>query len=740
MTGKFELLEFFIDSKNSGGSHSVLHISEPPPGNHDKGQFFAICELDKPKRTDVLYWQSLVSEIENAYYESKPNEEGNSFELALDYINRQHSLSDIPKTDIRCLVGAFEDGKLFLASFGEMYCSLFYQQGGSHCHHIISTSGDKKRKTIFSSVVEGSLNSKDVMLVAGSNVSNQFPPDKLDHLLALGGVEKTRSSMIKKLTQLRSNDSFAGIFFAEGSYTLKKSTNKLLKLRNNQEKEDEEESGHSRVEGSMSRLYKNTLDTEETLSPPILSGFKNSLKVVQSKTISGPQRKTKGGVKRNDAEDFSLLAFLGKSFVIGLVGIILTIKNILVRILSLLRTIFFLVTNYKGGRKLVIRQVSEKFHDIYAGLRSLPPISKAFFAGAIILTILFFGSLTQVRIKERQKLQEQEFSQIVQKIQEKRDAAQSNLVYSNEETALRLLQEATSYFEDLVPDTDVQQKRMDDLKSEIENLLKAQRKEIVLDSSVVATLEEKAHTLSLLGTDLITTYRDKREHLFVDSTNGSVRRFNHDTFSKVNSAISEQDPTIEYGTIAFFIGDNRIAVLDTDTGLLKGSELFFNEDGVSASIASIYGSRLYSFDKVSGNIYRHNATQTGYNKGHLWTTEKHNKLDDVVDIAIDGSVYILTSKGEVFKFVKGKQSTYSISGADPVLENSLDIWTSVNTDYIYVLDANNPRVLVFAKSSGKLVKQFVSDAWEKPTNFVIDNDIKNIYLVDGTKLHKAKLK
>ena len=74
-------------------------------------------------------------------------------------------------------------------------------------------------------------------------------------------------------------------------------------------------------------------------------------------------------------------------------------------------------------------------------------------------------------------------------------------------------------------------------------------------------------------------------------------------------------------------------------------------------------------------------------------------------MAIDSSIYIVSSDGSINKFTKGASDTFALSGLDKSLLNPTKIFTNANTDNIYVLDNGNSRILVLDKT-GHLKNQY----------------------------------
>ena len=108
-------------------------------------------------------------------------------------------------------------------------------------------------------------------------------------------------------------------------------------------------------------------------------------------------------------------------------------------------------------------------------------------------------------------------------------------------------------------------------------------------------------------------------------------------------------------------------------------------------------------------------------------------LADALDMAIDGSIFVLTPDG-VVKYQSGSVADFRLPDLFTPFSGKGKIFTDKNTKNIYVLDAGNNRVIVIDKR-GNLVATLVSNQFTKLKDFVVDEKNKTIYLLnDGTLL------
>ena len=141
---------------------------------------------------------------------------------------------------------------------------------------------------------------------------------------------------------------------------------------------------------------------------------------------------------------------------------------------------------------------------------------------------------------------------------------------------------------------------------------------------------------------------------------------------------------------------------------------------------------LYVLDPGANVIKKYMAAGNAYSDAPDDYALSDLKINgkDAVDLAIDGSIYILL-KTKTVKLFQGKPSDLSLEGLDQPLSNPVAIAVSNREDMdkgaIYIADAGNQRIVQLDKT-GKFVRQYRA-ATGKPG---LDN-LRDIYVDEGTR-------
>ncbi len=121
-------------------------------------------------------------------------------------------------------------------------------------------------------------------------------------------------------------------------------------------------------------------------------------------------------------------------------------------------------------------------------------------------------------------------------------------------------------------------------------------------------------------------------------------------------------------------------------------------------------------------------------------------LQDALDMAIDGSVYVLKTGGKVLKLLRGELQPFSIRLLPPdALNNTTKIF-KVEGGNLYFLDPIGRRVVVVEEGEpageASYVRQYVLAGAELTdlVDLYVDPDQKQLYVLDEKRLYNIELK
>ncbi len=208
---------------------------------------------------------------------------------------------------------------------------------------------------------------------------------------------------------------------------------------------------------------------------------------------------------------------------------------------------------------------------------------------------------------------------------------------------------------------------------------------------------------------------------------------------KFSTAISKT------GEIIFLTDSNKIAVFNTNKKELVAKDIKFSNSISSAKDIASYSSYLYLLKPDSNQIYKHTRLANGFGEGKIWIEDPEADIRNAISLAIDGSIYVLKSDGSIDKYLRGSKfksddnSDFSIEKLGDPISNPTEIYTRSDLDYLYIVEPQKNRIVLFDKISGKLIKQYVSESFSDLKNIAVDEKEEKIYILSGDKVFEVEI-
>ena len=160
-----------------------------------------------------------------------------------------------------------------------------------------------------------------------------------------------------------------------------------------------------------------------------------------------------------------------------------------------------------------------------------------------------------------------------------------------------------------------------------------------------------------------------------------------------------------------------------------------------------YSGNLYLQDSVGNQFWRYRPSGANYiNPPEAYfPPETSVDMKSVIDIGIDGDVWLLYPNGSMLKFRSGIQEPFALEQVDPPLTQAVALWINqadAPAGRILIADAATNRVLVFDKE-GQLLAQLTPlehpDALKDLKDIYVDEMTNTLYLLTKTALYQSPL-
>jgi DNA-binding beta-propeller fold protein YncE len=162
----------------------------------------------------------------------------------------------------------------------------------------------------------------------------------------------------------------------------------------------------------------------------------------------------------------------------------------------------------------------------------------------------------------------------------------------------------------------------------------------------------------------------------------------------------------ETANLLLLVNDASLLQLDGSQGLAQVS-IAESEAWGDPRLIDGYSGYLYVLDAQEDRILKYAPTGNSYDSFPIsyFQPDTVVDLEGAVDMAIDGYIYVLVGSN-ILRFSGGVEEPLSVSGLeDQSLQNPVAIYTSPETQHIYVADAGAGRIVQLTKE-GAFVRQF----------------------------------
>ena len=192
----------------------------------------------------------------------------------------------------------------------------------------------------------------------------------------------------------------------------------------------------------------------------------------------------------------------------------------------------------------------------------------------------------------------------------------------------------------------------------------------------------------------------------------------------------------------------RSSLLILDTGGLLDYDPAWNVRSIplgqglnpKARALAAFGGNLYVLDTGANQLWRYRPQGDGYEAADKYFDVPPGDLSNVVDVAVDGNVYLLYSDGHIRKFFAGKEIGFAITGVTQIKPVALTVDTTVRQSMIYIADMGGMRIIQLS-TDGTLIRQIraTNDALSALEDVLVDEATGRLFVISGSKLYVGRL-
>lgn len=767
--------QILIGDERSRSLSSVYFANPSPLEERNFGHLFMVLDIQNSEHDDNKKILSfLEQEIRHGYYYSEHFSVEEAFEQALQETNQKiqsmsPGASESWIRQMNILVGVLKGQTLTLSHSGTIHAFLVQNDRIIDIIEQKSGSGIQPPARLFGNMVTGEISPKNSLLFCTPSFLDYFSLEKIKKTIETTSVEQSTDHIVQLLSDNENQDSFAAILLRLKNVGSIEPNTAPLPAHAQIEKLNQEIAHRAEID-SMHELVHKEQATSELLTPSLWPVVKKNLKnIAESSQQFIRQRLFQGSNPLRPrsieppADHFDPLvtpslrpnadhrprvnpASPSKQILTTFGKILKILRWLGIKLLTMVvyagRLIMQIVSGQ--GRKQVKnkfqhfpQRATTSFSRLLLRLKGMSRPRQILLALSLLFIFLFAQSIINLGERNEAAGQKAEWEANLEKVRVNLVEAEAAMNYDNSEGALTFLSSAS----DLLAAIPIEAEALDEQKQQL--------------SQQVRQLQGKINKISIIDqpvlfSDLTQIHPDLRvSHLFLSGT--SLIGFdanNGSTYAIDETPETLLDQSSPAAAIRSITGDaqGRVLLLRSDGSVtrIEGSKAslmsisFANQDRNLVSLAAFSPNRLYSLDQKNKQIFKHTATADGFGAGEAWLKDDSVQLDDSLGMAVDGSIYVLKTSGEVVKLFGGQKQAFSLDSLEPALTAATKIFTSETTAGIYLLDPNNKRIAVFDKQ-GKITGQYVSEAFDNLLDFAVVENQNVLYVLNGQKVFRIDL-
>lgn len=579
--------------------------------------------------------------IDSLKYDSR-GEMGDRFEDALKAANSQakkNGLNRGVRPDI--VVSYFDFQSLYLATSGEAQASL--ARSGSISRITEDTTGNE----LFNNLLNGQVAVEDVVVLSNQDVLAAIPATQASEILSRENFDDASAALRQELTN-KSDANFLVTVLGIGKKSSSGTPGFLSKVVSKISEKSAPEIKPEITEPVAEILEDEIIEDEEVLAPE----EKDLEQTVQEELFAEREEIEEPGIEDDFEEDFM------------------------------------------PEEKLAPEEEFEPRKPIefkLPKLNNIPQKQLKLVAGGVLgILVLVLGvrAITSFESQETSELREQ-----LTIAREALQQADTFLIQGDRVSASELLKQAQEATQNVLNSksktyrsdaqfvlADVQEKQL-----QVENAKK-------VTPQLLADLATKNDAISANG------LLELRGNLFAydgKQVHKTVRNIvEKGVMVTENSNIMAATPRPDQNVLLFYTDAPQIIEFSAGAVTPMSTEDNAWKNGID--IAS-YLRFAYVLDPVENQIWKYERKRSSYTAATAYN--KGADLSQAVSIAIDGAIYILSEDGTIQKLFRGEKVDFSFRELPsiPFVGQKLKIFTTDEHDYLYVLDPDNARVLVFTK-------------------------------------------
>ncbi len=761
-----KIAQLILTPGAKAGTTSEIFVAQPDTNKEAlAGKLFALIEIESKKSDGLKVINLLIENLNNNYYQSeklilrervKTVKIEHIFESALAKTNK--NLAEFLRAEkiklsprlINATVGVIYENNLYFANIGKNKAFLIYNRGEEMKKYgiadVIKQSEEPEKKApinsnkLFSSVISGHIPRNGYFVFTNEAlpeyISGKQMTEVITTLPPAGAAEQIKNS----LSKINHYVSFLGIIIK----TSAGSPAALGGVAQAVTSASPANEGVPSTPESISSLNKMEERTEKLLTPKGLINFKKWLGFLNILNLAAILPKI--SKKQSAASSLKDKIFFKKKTVLPRAKKIASaLKNSVIYLINSIIYILKLVTSKEkmlaaaAKIKSIPGAFSGKIRGLSGWFGSLSKKNKILFVVALGAMLLLLQNMLVLNIENNKIEEEKAYADLIKPIEQKQNQVAASLLYGNEDSAKKLLNEIKELLAKFPRETDEQAGQYEIFEKKLNEQLEKIRRVVKIENpkelAVFSNLNPNANPANLTLAPGGKIYAGDSGQRTIYSLGLS------DSLITAIAGLSPEIKLLKYPVLSkggniYYFNDTAIIRLNAETEEISSLPISLPGNPQDITAAAGYNNKLYLLDKQKNQIYRFNERGAGFAAAAEWMKETAD-FSNAAGISIDGRIYVLLSDGRLLKYLRGKKENFTLDAVEPAIEQAAKVFVSKELEYIYILEPSKQRLVIFNKN-GDFLMQYQSGQFTDLKDFAVDEQAKKIYFLNGSSVYEVE--
>lgn len=730
---------FVVQSKNKPLHHALLLLSPSSRSGGAQDHLFVIAEIPLSRgasNTRIESARLFGSQLFSHYKECK-NEHRESidcFEKLIEWANR-HAEQFLERkqgeNDPPMLIGCISGEKLFFSISGSPSALIYFKDGETfHELDLIKMYGGGERENsttpFFYTLISGELHTDNYVLISTVSLPDFIPPKRIQSLVTEDEAVLAIDALSKELSVAAPHLAVAGLIISRPGPRKKISTPL---------------SSFTLSTDSIKRLIHQGQTTNQLLNVSLFAKLKALLlphllpRTTDQDKKSSMRKKNIYPAGMARAKPFNGVEFAQKTNKI-IQQILLKLGYFLVTIARHLKQLFSAPAHERHALIDGLRHASSKSVSKWkTRWRALSKKQRLIFGASVIGSLVVVLNIAGFAMRSVNSRAQAAYTAQYNTIKEKLDGIESMIIYNNTLQARMEARNLQTLIAQFPADSAKHKTTQAGFQKSLDDLMLKLRQLTSITPNLVAdfgALNPNALSKLITGGGWVTALGGDTRAVTGNSATHETKSIDSPLLAAANAKTTRNAQNY-----IIAVEEKRLINIQMPSNAVTSLDTIWPAQPPLIKALGFYNNKLYVVDGARGSITKHEPAAKGFGKGVDWLKQPQSYLARASTLAIDGSLYVGTEDGSVYRYMNGAGVRVSLDLLDPQLKTVTALYTAKDSPTLFILDAVEKRVVLWDKK-GATKAQYTAAEFENAKDFAVDEHTKEITVLAGVKVWKFK--